>query len=185
MNVSDQKAQDHEFGMLTGRYLGIDPSLTKTGVSLLSGTSCITGLLKPTAALRGVERLLWFRERFGQLLRETRPYTIMIEGYAYGRINKAHDIGELGGVLRMALHDARAEWRVIPPSTLKMFATGKGACGKPAVVLALLDRWGLRVPQEDEADATVLAILGLELGEGPGRVPLIAAQRRALAKINQ
>lgn len=141
-----------------GRCIGIDASLTSTGIALLEGDLLHTWLLK--TKLRGSERLAYYDEEFVRLLSEYRPDAVCLEGYAYGRHNKAHDIGELGGIIRLNLWRAGVPHYVVAPPTLKKFVTGSGAGGKQGISLHLFKRWGISVEQEDEADATGLALMG-------------------------
>ena len=61
-----------------------------------------TGLLSPPC--KGPERLSWFYDEFMVLIRRYAPQVVALEGYAFGAKSQHHALGELGGVLRLALH---------------------------------------------------------------------------------
>lgn len=163
-------------------FLGIDPSLTNTGVAVLYRGRIHTFTMSPPKEVGlGVARLAWFRAEFRRLFTLLQPHTIAIEGYAFGASNKREALGELGGVLRLAAHDCRLRVVIITPNGLKMFATGKGKCGKDLVTKEVFKRWGIDVDDDNQADAGALSLVAhaatLKV-EG-----LTAPQRAALTKV--
>ena len=55
---------------------------------------------------------------------------IFLEGYAFGAKGVVFHIGECTGVLKHKLHQRGLVAEVVPPSTIKKFATGKGNANK-------------------------------------------------------
>lgn len=140
--------------------LGIDASLTSTGWAVLtSGEFCDTGVIS-IKGLQGVERLLRIEEELLKLISNRNPNLIAIEGYAYGRQNQSHQMGELGGVLRVAMTKAGVKWIEVAPTAVKKFATGKGNAKKEQIILEVYKRWGAEFKTNDQADAFVLAQIG-------------------------
>jgi Holliday junction resolvasome RuvABC endonuclease subunit len=146
--------------------VGIDLSLTGTGIAYANGSTVTIN----TAGLRGPERLVVIRDAVRAALdvAEWAPDLVMLEGYAYGRPNKAHELGELGGVVRVALHEEcrgfpSMGWALVPPPRLKKFATGKGVADKTAMVVAARDRLGWAGMDNNQADALWLRAMGLAL----------------------
>lgn len=139
------------------KLLAIDPSLTATGLCGVDGKSWSW---KPDCV--GAERLSWYRACFTALFSDerTRPDIALIEGYAYGRPNQAHQVGELGGIIRLTAYRCEIPLVVIPPATLKKYATGKGNAKKEEVLVAAVLRSG-RELTNDEADAWWLRQIGL------------------------
>lgn len=135
------------------RVLAFDLSLTSTGVAHEGGTSRITPKCK------GVERLAEIREAVRLLVLTTAPELVVIEGYAYARANQAHQIGELGGVIRLLLHDMGIEYREVPPSSLKKWATGKGNADKDTMLETAIRKHGFQGHGNDEADAWLLMLM--------------------------
>ena len=78
---------------------------------------------------------------------------VVIEGYAFGRPNAAHKSGELGGVVKVALFESGLPIAVLPPSSLKKYATGKGGASKDEVLIAAVHRSGMEFADNNEADA--------------------------------
>jgi crossover junction endodeoxyribonuclease RuvC len=170
--------------------VAFDLSLTSTGVADRNGTRRIC----PKST--GVERLAEVRDavldachvheddadRFicgtGRRHCVDLPL-VVIEGYSYGSGNSAHQVGELGGVVRLALHEAGIRYEVVPPASLKLYACGVGNAGKDDVLLAAVRRLGYEGKSKDEADALWLYALAMHaLGEPIIEVP--KAHLRAL-----
>lgn len=109
---------------------------------------------------------------------------VAIEGYAYARPNQAHQIGELGGVIRHNLWTHGIPYLDVPPSNVKKYATGKGNASKDDVVDAAYRRGGdlYQGSSNDEADAFWIWALASELAGQPV-VEVPAKHREALAKL--
>jgi Holliday junction resolvasome RuvABC endonuclease subunit len=88
---------------------------------------------------------------------------VLIENYAFGKTNQAHQMGELGGVIRLMLFEEGYEFFVIPPTRLKKFLTGKGVADKNIILKEVFKRWKFDVDDDNVADALVLMQLGLAL----------------------
>ncbi len=143
--------------------LGLDPSLTSFGVAKVKLMSELLwagshGVWK--TSLRGAARLDWFYDRMIQELSLEIPALVVIEGYAYARGNQQAAMGELGGVVRLALHKWGGDWIVVPPSSLKKFVTGKGNAPKDRVMMDAYKRFEIDVPTTDECEALCLALMG-------------------------
>lgn len=150
-------------------YVGIDPSLKKTGVGAVSpqGVSTFTVFGKHT----DIPRLTYLRnelkihlefliQRYGPIMH------VCIEGAAHAAINRADSQGQLRGVLAVCAADFGPEITVVPPMTLKLYATGSGAASKEKMVEAAYVHWDKRM-SDDEADALWLAHLARALSEDP------------------
>lgn len=132
--------------------LAIDPSLQNTGICMgtrLSGP--MWGRLSPPERLDPIDRLVWFRRKF-----ESDAYAnvdlVAIEDYAYAAAQGSHQLGELGGIIRVAF--AHVPLLSINGAKVKKFATGNGGCKKPAVTKA--GRKFLPGASNDEIDAFYL-----------------------------
>lgn len=144
--------------------LGIDPSLTGTGFSYRNAEGVVTGTISP-GKLRGAARLCYLRDRFLSVLSATPIDLVVYEGYSMNsKFGRLADLGELGGVLKVAMHDRSVPYLIVPPSNLKMFATGNGGlrgdAGKKIMAQAAADHLGRTLPTYDEADAFFLMLLG-------------------------
>lgn len=162
------------------RIVALDLSLTATGVCD-SQAPTRPNLIKSPGKMRGPARLLW-------ILREVEEITrgadlVLIEGYAFARPNQAHQIGELGGVIRVGLHVRGRPYVEISPSTVKKLATGTGSAKKEAVLAEAIRRLGYDGRSTDEADSMWLLQAGLIHYGLPGAVALPKTHLEALEKI--
>lgn len=139
-------------------YLGIDQSLTSTGIAVLrEGTSQPLVCTALPTKLKGPARLAYIRDRARGFLEEYTPRAAALEGYSYGSTGKVFELGELGGVLKLLLHDAGVPFLVVPPSSLKKFIAHKSEATKEDMRRAVEERFGLDIDQEDACDAYGLA----------------------------
>ncbi len=146
---------------MSNLVVGVDPSLTATGIATADGVEVVK------VKVTGMERL----SRIGTAIMEATDVStattvecrthVFIEGYAYGRPNQAHQLGELGGVIRYRLWLNHVPYTDVPPSSLKSFAAGKGNARKPDMLDAAR-REGYDGSNDDNAvDAWWLRQFGL------------------------
>ncbi len=156
--------------------IGLDLSLTATGVA--NGAGATT--LKSSAT--GMARLVDLRDAV--LAVGAGADLVAVEGYSFGsRTSQAHALGELGGVVRLALHEAGIRYVDIPPATLKRYACGKGNAPKAEVYGAAIRRLGYQGSDHNQADALWLRALGLD-GLGYPIVTVPQTHRAALKPID-
>lgn len=152
--------------------VGLDLSLTGTGVALASGVFTIT------SRLTGDGRLLDIRDRVAAAI--TAADLVVIEDlptHAQG----AGITGMVQGVVRVVCLDAGVAFVTVPPATLKKFATGKGNANKVTMVVAAMHRApGVAFDDDNQCDAWWLRQAGLVL-LGADAVNLPKAQVAALA----
>lgn len=162
------------------RLLALDLSLTASGyATVVTGESpAALGTITPKS--RGEERLQSIRNRVLELARGAD--VVLVEGYAFGRANQAHQMGELGGVVRLALYEAGLPFVEVPPSLLKSYATGRGNAGKADVLVAAVKRLGYEGANDNEADAFWLLHMAADHYGAPW-AQLPEAQRAALKKV--
>lgn len=127
--------------------LAIDPSLSCWGIAIPGAVTS----WKPHS--RGVERLDGATRHLERLVATHEPALVVLEGYSYASAQKAHQIGEMGGVLRLHLHRLGMPFIEVPPSSLKKWATGRGNAGKEEVLAEAIRRLGYDGHSNDEADA--------------------------------
>jgi Holliday junction resolvasome RuvABC endonuclease subunit len=139
--------------------VGLDLSLTSTGISCGDLIEVIAPKVK------GVERLLYIRDAVMEfVLSDYENPLVIVEGYSFGSKNsQAHSIGELGGVVRVALHLERIPFVVVPPTVRAKFATGKGNASKAEVLSSVSARTGIAWSgsgADDMCDAFILEECG-------------------------
>ncbi|NBR35801.1 MAG: hypothetical protein EBT80_00160 [Chitinophagales bacterium] len=142
---------------------GIDLSLTSTGL-------CIGGQVSSIRSkLRGHQRLIEIRDELIKRLTEGNVEIVALEGYSFSsRFSHAHSIGELGGVVKVALAESGIKVVTIPPTNRAKFATGRGNASKDEVVAAVLSMTKIEKQPglDDLCDAWVLEqMLRYILGE--------------------
>jgi Holliday junction resolvasome RuvABC endonuclease subunit len=145
--------------MLPWIPIGLDLSLTSTGIAIGDATWVIEG-----KSLRSVRRLVYIRDRILDAISNhddyTAPMIAIIEGYSFSsRNSQAHALGELGGVVRVALHEISVPVIEVPPTCRAKFATGRGNASKSEVVSAISARTGIvwdGPGAEDRCDAWIL-----------------------------
>lgn len=139
--------------------IGLDLSLTSTGVSINGETSVIS------TKARAAERLHIVSSAILDLCASKEIACAIIEGYSFAsRNSQAHSIGELGGVVRMRLWENGIPYIEVPPTCRAKFATGKGNAGKSEVVSSVSAKTGIifsGAGGDDECDAWLLEQMGL------------------------
>lgn len=168
--------------------VGLDPSLTGTGIALPGGQRVTIGS-KPSGP-RWPDRRLRYYGIIRRIIDaiEARPefdtsrLLVAIEGYAFSRNGQGHaDIVECGALLRDKLSARYGIGALVEvgPSSLKLYATGKGNAGKADLRVALVQRTGIDEPDENRVDAEWLRLLALD-GLGFPVLTMPAKNRTAL-----
>lgn len=152
--------------------VGIDPSLTGTGVVILrDGRVEISETLLNHANLPMIERVGKITLGIANLIHDAclgfKP-TIdraiaAIEGFSYGSKGKSvFDIGYLGWRIREDLYKfySTLPYIDVPPTSVKKFATGSGNAAKELILQQVYKRWGVEFHDNNQADAFVLAQIG-------------------------
>lgn len=163
--------------MTAPRIVGIDLSLTATG---LAHHRVQTVTIRPTTD--GIARLFEVRGRVSAYIRGAD--LVVIEGYSYASRHHAHQLGELGGAVRMMLHYLDVPWVDVAPATLKKYATGKGNAGKDDMLAEAIRRLGYDGADHNQADALWLREMGRSYYGHPDAVGLPAKHREALDTID-
>ena len=164
--------------------VGIDPSLTSTGIVVLRNNEIGKALTtKNEPKLGTIERVRRIYKQINnvienlstcyvnayigdkRMIRWEPPSLIVIEGFSYGSKGRGvFDIAYLGWRIREELERYRTEddipWLEVSPSQVKQFATGKGNANKEVVLQQVYKRWGVELTDNNQADAYVLAQIG-------------------------
>jgi len=187
--------------------VGIDPSLTSTGIVVLRNNEIGKALTtKNEPKLGTIERVRRIYEQINnvienlstcyvnayigdkRMIRWEPPSLIVIEGFSYGSKGRGvFDIAYLGWRIREELERYRTEddipWLEVSPSQVKQFATGKGNANKEIVLQQVYKRWGVELTDNNQADAYVLAQIGRAyLGEADDLTDFQQKVIRALRK---
>jgi hypothetical protein len=187
---------------MTTRILGLDLSLTSTGVATcLAGddatvyrirTAAVAklevGRDKPLADVRGAQqRYRAIADAIATIARRGNQVDlVLIEGAMYGFGGAQEQYGtddrtELACVVKDKLCDV-APIMLVAPGTHKAWATGSGRAGKDEVLSAMTLRHGHPFTKNDEADAMALCTLGLCMLEPAMYEPLYSAKQVKVAR---
>ena len=146
-------------------WVGIDQSYSGFAVTVLGEDSSYeTTVAKFDSA--GGERLSEVQAHLQETLTRAKEcckvQDVAMEGYAYGSI-MANKLGELGGVVKLTLHetDDLGEGKnpmIVPPTSLKKYVTGRGnGVQKNQMLLQVYKKWNVEFPDDNAADSYGLA----------------------------
>lgn len=140
-------------------FLGVDQSLTSPGFAVLpaQGNTPLYLEAVKTGARRDGERLAFIWSALQEILSKYPPQYAALEGYSMQSTNRSFDLGEVGGIVRLALYTAGVPFVVVAPKSLKKFVTGSGEADKAKMRAATLKKYGIDIPQNDMCDAYGLA----------------------------
>ncbi|MEV7470434.1 hypothetical protein AB0O20_28615 [Streptomyces kronopolitis] len=161
------------------RIIGLDLSLTSTGVALPDGT---TYRIK-TRAADADRRLVMIRDNIRRALDTHRPHLAVVEDLPI-TANSAGITGMVHGIVRAELADAEVPRALIAAATLKAFAADHGRADKAAMADAAYLAAGRRFDDDkggDQCDAWWLRAAGHDWWDDP-LFTLPAAQRNRLTK---
>lgn len=164
------------------RVIGLDLSLTATGIAAWDGRPLST---IRTVTSEGDQRL--------------RRIMVTVRADAWDYVNSepielaviedlpkhAHGAGITGmvhGAVRVALMERGVPYALVPPASLKKYAVGKGNATKADMRMALFQRAGLDLRDDNQVDAFWLRAMGLD-ALGHPVVDLPKTHREALAKV--
>jgi Holliday junction resolvasome RuvABC endonuclease subunit len=158
--------------------LALDLSLAATGVALPDGT-----LYTEKPSTKGDRRLCEIARAIGQQLNTRDIDLVVLEDLPMGIRNAAAGaLGMLHGAVRYKLIRLDVPYLLVPPATLKVFATGRGNATKADMRLELYKRTGLDIRDDNQVDAWWLRALALDLAGHP-ILELPQTHRRALDKL--
>lgn len=159
------------------RVIGLDLSLTATGVALIEDGSITVRTITSKPSGDSLDaRQARLHNLVANLLTNHMPTDpvdlVVIEQPAFSRTTGHHH--DRSGLWWMVV-DAIWGWREeitpmaeVPPTTLKKYATGKGNAAKDAVLLAVARRYPhVDIRDNNMADALVLAAMGARHLEHP------------------
>lgn len=147
--------------------LGVDLSLTATGVVAydFGGQLVFKGVLSPPTGkktmLRGAARLAWLEDRLANVLDDLFPTVVLVEGYARGARSRREEAGEIGGIFRKLVWVRNIPYFVVSPHTLKKYVFGASS-SKELIIREVWRKWEYEAEDNNDADAAVLAQMGLE-----------------------
>jgi Holliday junction resolvasome RuvABC endonuclease subunit len=162
--------------MTAPRVVGLDLSITATGVAYPAGA---LDTWKPTG---GDLRLVNLADRTADLVVACGPIDLAVIEDIPTHAHGAGITAMVHGAVRLELLRRHVPYALVPPATLKVYATGRGNATKPDLRMELFKRAGLDEKDDNRVDAWWLRALGLDALDNP-LLALPKEHRRALAKI--
>lgn len=162
--------------MTAPRVIGLDLSITATGIADHTGaTRCVGG-----KADRGDQRIVDIATEISAVC--DGADLVVIEDLAVHGPGNGMAATQVMGAVKATLLRTTTPYALVPPSSLKKYATGKGNATKPDMAVALYKRAGLELGDDNQVDAAWLRFMGLDwLGYCPVIVPTV--QRDVMLKI--
>lgn len=163
--------------------LGLDLSLTGTGVTLLCpDVPEIYESVTLKNKLRSMERLAYIESVIMAKVQEAGVKTAALEGYAFSAMDsQKHSLGELGGIVKLALWRAGVEMIIVPATTLKKWATTKGNADKILMGVSIFKQTGAQFEDDNQADSYCLAMFAAQY-KGYETPFSVTADRRKLVE---
>lgn len=172
-----------------GYAIGVDQSANHTGVVVLSegGDLLCAATIEPLEhGLRDRARLRYIRDQLELLCREHGPFKVGVwESYSMESKHRAFLLGEVGGIVQLALDTHAEQVFSAAPAALKKFATGNHLADKDTMKRFVQTTYAAAFEDDNLADAYALAQLGRALlAEAPTtrkqaevRAAILAGQR--------
>lgn len=157
------------------RVVGIDPSLSATGIAHADGALSTVG----GDSKLGDLRLARLADAVAEAIVDAD--LVVLEDLPT-HAKSAGLTGRSQGVVRLALVNAGVPYTAVVPAVLKRYATGRGNAMKTDMRMELYKRTGLDLRDDNQVDAWWLRAAGLQhLGEPAVKLP--AAQVDVLDKV--
>lgn len=123
--------------------LGIDQSLTSTGITLFDGIEYSFELIQTEKTKKTkcptidyTRRLIQLKTRIAEIVEENNITHMAMEGMSYGSSGSTvFDLGGLSHLIRELFISKNIPFIVIPPKTLKKYWTGSGNANKELMIL--------------------------------------------------
>jgi len=164
--------------------LAIDPSLTETGYARSINDH---GIIKPPKVVGlGWERISFIRRRVLSLANGVDLVAIEEPFIPHDpkRMGAAKKLIELGAIIRYQLHMKKIPYVDIPPTSLKMYATGRGDGAKVNMIVAARERFQIGdTVNDNECDAYLLWCMARE-GCGCPIVKVPQTHLRGMEKVS-
>lgn len=168
--------------------VGIDPSLTATGLATPAGLRLVTSKLAADDSMRNRrDRLTYAAAEIAFTVTEdTWPRTALavIESPAYSKTNYQHERSGLWWMIVDRLLDAGHLVCEVTPSARAKYATGRGNASKDEVLAAVVRRYPDQdVRDNNTADALILRAMGCRYLGDPLEDGLPIAHKAALENV--
>lgn len=173
------------------RFLAVDPSLRSTGWATIENDQVTSGVLRPRRYVDGrwhdlkdPERMAWLAVQIAARVQHHSAQIVAIEGASYNSQSTVTDrIGGLHWIVRLTLWRRDIPYVIVPPASLKMWATNDGNASKDKMVTAAQTLCDYDGRSDDEADARLLHAMIADAMGLPYAEPSHSRRAEALAPI--
>lgn len=146
---------------------GLDPALSGgLGLSCRNKRGgCDYVNIVPSSKLRESRRLQYIHDSVLEFIHvksgimSDRNVSIAMEGSAMSGIGRVVSLGEVLGVLKHAFYVEGWDVLIVPPSSLKMFITGRGNANKQDVARSVYNHTGISISNDNITDSLGLLLL--------------------------
>lgn len=118
-------------------YVGIDPSITNTGVVCLDSTGRTLLTLDGKVKADKSDDIARYKAQTDLIVEALRQYSIesiAYEDYSFDSVHRAYSLAEYGGILKYALREVYAgKLLFVAPTQNKKFACGNGNADKRTI----------------------------------------------------
>jgi Holliday junction resolvasome RuvABC endonuclease subunit len=150
-------------------FLGVDQSLNATGICVISDEGVVLRLETIAHKVGGASDAKLLAIRRAVISAISACQFAALEGYSYDSIHRAFDLGEVAGTVKVALVEHEVPYVVVPPVTLKQFATGTTTAPKEDMIAAAKASGVDPGEDDNQADALFLARVARAMALGPNR----------------
>lgn len=176
-----------------GIYVGIDQSLTGTGVAIFNADGYLlrTDLFGTKPGLTPLEEVERFISLFAdvhnavQKIVPFKPVCAVMEDFAFAQAHQMAKLGGLGWHFRIMMSRTNWHFATCPTTVLKQIACGKGNAQKDQIMLGVYKRWTFESSDNNIADAYVLGRIALMAYAKPLPGPATGVRKDDLASITK
>lgn len=119
-------------------FVGIDPSISNTGVVVLNDAGNIVHAVNGKDAYEGkkfftdIEKYVCQTEYLAKFVPSNS--IVAYENYSFGSVHRAYSLAEYGGILKAKLYNLNCDVTLVAPAVNKKFATGYGQASKESII---------------------------------------------------
>lgn len=118
--------------------------------------------LKPKRDESAGMALIRFKAKLAEIVKLEDIDLIVYERSAGMHVSSVISQSEKHGVLKLFCEENKIEYKAYSASDIKKKATGKGNSGKPLMIQACIDKYGITPIDDNHADAIHIYHLGIE-----------------------
>jgi len=144
-------------------FIGLDFAYANNGVIQLDedGKIIKQEVITTTKRHSDEQRLIKLHDYISNLIKK--DDIVYLEGLSYSSQGRSKaQMGAVHYLIRIFLFQNNIKHKIIAPTELKKFVTGKGQCKKDLILLNVFKKWGVEFDNSDLADAYGLARMALE-----------------------